>query len=162
MRITFLAMLCIVGVSVAEAAQEHCLVVGAMARAGYDTRLQLLVGTDSAFATAYWTMQADSKRVSEKYLALMRAVDSKKAEENPENHGGSFKSTAERNAFFRRWSEEIKTLEDALNAEVAGYSGAFDRAIASTTASATRDRVARINDQFAKESRQPCYWGKPK
>jgi hypothetical protein len=133
-----------------------------MARAGHETRLQLLVGTDSAFATAYWALQGDSKRVSEKYLDLMRAVDSKKAEENPENHGGSFKSADERNAFFRRWSEEIKTLEGALNAELAEYSGAFDRAIASTTSPATRDRVARINAQFAKESQQPCYWGKPK
>jgi len=150
------------GASTVRAAEEHCLVVQAMAVAGYDARMQLLVGTDEIFNSAYYAEQAASKKVYEKYRALFAARDKKGHDENPENHMASFNSSTEREEYFRRWQTDMKALETDQHSEIAVYSDAFKRAMDADANAVTRRRLARINAQWNKEFNALCYWGEPK
>jgi len=85
-----------VGVPTANAAEEHCLVVQAMALTGYNERMELLVGTDDIFTAALYAQQVASKKVNEKYHALIAARNKRGSDENPENRMSSFGSPAER------------------------------------------------------------------
>jgi|HubBroStandDraft_4_1064222.scaffolds.fasta_scaffold304359_2 hypothetical protein len=156
----FVALLA--GASTASAAEEHCLVVQAIALAGYNARMQLLVGTDSAFDSAYYAMQAASTKVSEKYGALFAARNQKGNAENPENHGASFNSPTEREEYFRRWKNDIGALEADQDSEMAVYSDAFKRAMDADPNPITRRRLDRINAQWTEELHASCYWGQPK
>ena len=164
MRKVYLAPLVImsVGVQTARAAEEHCLVVQAMALTGYNERMQLLVGTDDIFTSAFYAQQAASKKVSEKYHALFAARNKRGSDENPENRMAAFGSPAERAEYFHRWSIDIKALEADQNSEIAVYSDAFKRAMEADKNPVTRRRLARINALWNKEFNAPCYWGEPK
>jgi hypothetical protein len=150
------------GASSARAAEEHCLVVQAMALAGYNERMQLLVGTDDIFTSAFHDQQVASKKVSEKYKALFAARNQRGSAENPENHNASFGSPAERTEYFHRWTIDINALEADQNSEIAVYTDAFKRAMDADPNPATRQRLARINALWNKEYHAPCYWGEPK
>jgi len=164
MRGIHVALLLIVlaGASTARAAEEHCLVVQAMALAGYEARMQLLVGTDDMFTSAFYTERAESKKVSEKYNALFSARNKRGSADNPENRLASFGSPVERTEYFHRWDIDIKATEADQNSEIAVYSAAFDRAMAADPNPVTRRRLARISALWKKEYNAPCYWGEPK
>jgi hypothetical protein len=158
-----LLVIIFVGAPTARAAEEHCLVTQAIASAGYDARMDLLFGTDDIFTAAYQDMQDASKKVREKYKALLTARNKKGHDENPENHlVGSFGSPAERTEYFHRWTIDIQALEADQNSEIAVYSAAFTRAMEADTNPVTRRRLARINALWKKEFYAPCYWGEPK
>jgi hypothetical protein len=159
--LTFLAAL-LLGTSAAKAAEEHCLVTQAVAVAAYDARMQLLVGTDDIFTSAFYEREAATKKVREKYDALIAARNKKGGMENPENQMRSFGSPAERKEYFDKWSIDIKLLEADLNGELAVYDNAFDQAMKADTNTNTRRQLARINALWNKEIHAPCYWGEPK
>jgi hypothetical protein len=146
----------------ADAPKEHCLVVQAMALTGYNERMQLLVGTDDIFTSAFYEEQAASKKVSEKYKALFTARNKRGSSDNPENRLASFGSPTERAEYFHRWDIDIKALEADQNSEIAVYSAAFTRAMEADPNPVTRRRLARINVLWKKEFNTPCYWGEPK
>src|SRR5580698_9227694 len=118
------ALGCLVASTVASAA-EHCLVTGAMAIAGYNSRMDLLLGTDGLFDDAYRTKDKGSKAVYAKYGALIDAKNAEYILKNPESHGSLFSSPTDREEFFRRWTDDIKALEADQNRENAVYSDAF-------------------------------------
>lgn len=160
-RLTLLSIV-LVGAPAVSEAEEHCLVTQAMAVAGYEARMQLLVGTDDIFNSAFSTQKAASKKVSEKYGALYAARDKKGSEENPENHMAHFNSPTERTEYFRRWSNDTKAIEADESSEIAVYSEEFKRTMAADPNPATRRRLARIDALWKKEYYAPCYWGEPK
>jgi hypothetical protein len=142
-RVGVLALLIttLAGASSARAAEEHCLVVQSMALAGYEARMQLLVGTDEIFTSAFYAQQAASKKVSEKYNALFAARNKKGSTENPENHSASFGSPTERAEYFHRWNIDIKALEADQNSEMAVYSAAFDMRVQISSQSQVKVRL---------------------
>jgi hypothetical protein len=152
----------LLGTSTAKAAEEHCLVVQAIAVAAYDARMQLLVGTDPIFTSAFYERQAATKKVREKYNALIAARNKKGSMDNPENQLRSFGSPAERKEYFDKWDVDIKLLEADLNGELTVYDNAFDQAMKADTNQNTRGRLARILAMWNKEYYAPCYWGQPK
>jgi hypothetical protein len=162
MRKSHVLLAVLIAAPTANAAEEHCLVTQAIASAGYDARMDLLIGTDDIFTAAYQDMQDATKKVREKYKALFAARNRKGSEENPENHGASFGSPAEREEYFHRWNTDIKALEAAENGETAVYSEVFTRAMNADPNMATRRRLARIDALWKKEFYAPCYWGEPK
>jgi len=157
-----LLVIMFVGVPTANAAEEHCLVVQAMALTGYNERMELLVGTDDIFTAALYAQQVASKKVNEKYHALIAARNKRGSDENPENRMSSFGSPAERTEYFHRWTIDIQALEADQRSEIAVYSDAFTRAMEADTNPVTRRRLARINALWKKEFYAPCYWGEPK
>jgi len=153
----------LIGVSAAKAEEEHCLVTQAIAAAGNEARMDLLIGTDDIFTAAYYAEKEASKKVRDKYKALFAARDKKGGNEDPENGlGGSFGSPAEREQYFRNWTTDIKALEAAENSEIADYAAEFRRAMKADTNPATKRRLARIDALWKKEFYAPCYWGLPK
>jgi hypothetical protein len=160
-HLTLLAAL-LLGTSVAKAAEEHCLVVQAIAVAAYDARMQLLVGTDDIFTSAFYERQAATKKVREKYNALIAARNKKGSMDNPENQLRSFVSPAERTAYFDKWNVDIKLLEADQNGELAVYDDVFEQAMKSDKNPNTRRRLAQILTMWNKEYNAPCYWGEPK
>lgn len=148
--------------SAARADQEHCLVIQAIAVAAHEARMQLLIGTDEIFTSNYRLDQQSTKEVSEKYRALFAARNKQGREENPENRGEMFISPSEREAYFRKWNDDITALEKAQSGEFDAYSESFMHAMDKDPNQATRRRLARINALWNKEFHAPCYWGEPK
>lgn len=156
---SLLSVLVFLGASGIGSAEEHCLVVQAMAVTGYDQRMELLLGTDQLFDRAYRTLKAATNQVSEKYKALFVAKNQEYETQNPENHGGQFKSAVEREEFFRHWHNDMTTLQEDRDSELEVVTGAFDRAIAADREVETRRRIAEIRAKWNKELNLPCYWG---
>jgi hypothetical protein len=155
-----LLVLGVAGVSQVASAEEHCMVTGAMAIAGYNSRMDLILGTDGLLDDAYRTMEQGSKAVEAKYGALIDAKNAEYTQKNPESHGALFGSPTEREEFYRRWTTAIKALEADQSRENAVYRDAFRRAIAADPNAKTRRRVAEIEAKFDEESHLPCYWGR--
>lgn len=144
-------------------AQEHCLVIRAIAVTATKERMELLLGTgDDIFDSAYRAEQSEMDKVTSKYSALFKERNAKGGRENPENHGGSFPSPEDRENFFRAWSRDITALEAAQSSEIAEISGVFDKAMKADKNPDTKRRLARINALWRKEINTPCYWGQVK
>jgi hypothetical protein len=160
-RVSLLA-LGFAGLSTVASAQEHCLVREAMAIAGYNSRMDLLLGTDGLFDDAYRTKAKAGKAIYAKFSALIDAKNAEYTQKNPESHGSLFGSPTDREEFYRRWTADIRALDADQSSENAVYSAAFRRAIAADPNAKTRRRVAEIDAKWNREAHLPCYWGEPK